>query len=265
MDAQIDLLLDRPQRLQAIRLLHTPTGTESGCGTASPSEGIPKLPGAASSYAAEGIAKSPGKHATASCIARWLRGRRRSRRIVRLPSKPSHIPSRRIAKGLRVAIDIGIRIQALRIALRRIRREEHPHHRVIVARMQVIQPRAIVVLSNEALRGIDAARVVPPTAIRPEELIALERGPTCRVGEGRDKAAQRVRQVELRAVAVQRTEQTPGQKGEGGEVGSDEGKAAYLTLSSDTSPMHFPSKTDDDWDIMARCSYSAKQKLGNVY
>ena len=72
--------------------------------------------------------------------------------------------------------------------------------------MQVVQPRLIVILPDEAFGRVDTARVVAPTGIRPEQLVALEGGPACRVGEGRDDAAQRVAQIELRPVAVQRTD-----------------------------------------------------------
>ena len=39
---------------------------------------------------------------------------------------------------LGVSIDIGIGVHPLRIALGRIRREEHAHHRVVVARVEVV-------------------------------------------------------------------------------------------------------------------------------
>ena len=105
---------------------------------------------------------------------------------------------------LGVAIDIGIRVHTLQVALHHIRRQEDPHHGVIVTGIQVIQPRAVVVLPDEAFGGVDIACEVPIDAIGSEELVAFERGCARRVVEVGDNATQRVDQVELRAVAVQR-------------------------------------------------------------
>jgi hypothetical protein len=57
--------------------------------------------------------------------------------------------SRRITLRLR----IGIGVHALQVPLRAIRRQEHAHHRVVVPGIEVVQPRAIVVLPGEALEG----------------------------------------------------------------------------------------------------------------
>ena len=64
-----------------------------------------------------------------------------------------------------------------------------------------------LVLLNEAFGRVEAAGGVARVAIRPEELVALHRGPTRRVIEGGDDAALRVGQGELRAVALQRAQQ----------------------------------------------------------
>ncbi len=90
--------------------------------------------------------------------------------------------------------------------------EEHAHHRVVVARVEVIKAGAIIVLPDEALRRVETARVVASVAVWPEELVTLHRGSTLGVIEGGDQAALRVAQVELRAVAVQRAKQAPCQE-----------------------------------------------------
>ena len=114
------------------------------------------------------------------------------------------------------------------VALHRVRREEHPHHRIIIARVRVVQPRAVVVLPDEAFGRVDAAHIVTPRPVWSEQLITLEGGPSRRVGEGRDNAAQRIAQVELRAVAVQRAERRPARKEK--VVRLDQMKGKLLTL-----------------------------------
>ena len=69
-------------------------------------------------------------------------------------------------------------------------------------------------MAARPLRGgcVEAAGRIARVAIRPEELIALHRGPTRGVIERRDQAALSVAQVELRAVAIQRPQQPPCQE-----------------------------------------------------
>jgi hypothetical protein len=66
----------------------------------------------------------------------------------------------------------------------------------------VVQPRAVVVLPDEAPGRVDIACEVPVDAIGSEELVALECGPARRVVEVRDQTAPRIHRIELRAVAV---------------------------------------------------------------
>ena len=61
--------------------------------------------------------------------------------------------------------------------------------------MQVIQPRAIVILPDEAFGRVDAAREVARIAIWSEELIALEGSPTCRVVMSRPRLSCCIRSV----------------------------------------------------------------------
>ena len=102
---------------------------------------------------------------------------------------------------------IDQRVHPLHIALRRISREEHAHDWIVVARIEVVQPGAVVVLPDEALGRVETACVVAIVAIRPEQLVALHGGPTRGIGERGDQAALGVAEVELRAVAIQRAKQ----------------------------------------------------------
>ena len=69
---------------------------------------------------------------------------------------------------LRVAIDISIRVHPLH----GIRREEHRRHRILVARVEVIQSRAVVVLPDETLSRVDTVGVVVPHAIKQMHILA---------------------------------------------------------------------------------------------
>ncbi len=102
---------------------------------------------------------------------------------------------------------IDQRVHALHIALDRIGREEDRRYRVIVARIEVVQPRAIVVLPDKALGRVEAACTVAIVAVRSEKLVALHGGPTRGIGERGDQAALGVAEVELRPVAIQRAKQ----------------------------------------------------------
>ena len=73
---------------------------------------------------------------------------------------------------------------------------------VIVPGVEVIQPRAIVILPDEAFSRVEATRVVARVAIGAEELVAFHGGPTCGIGEGGDQTTLRIGQVELGPIAI---------------------------------------------------------------
>ena len=114
----------------------------------------------------------------------------------------SHDAARRIAVRFRVAVDVGIGVQALRVALHGIGGEEHRRLGVVVARIEVVQARAIVVLPDEALGRVEGACRVARVAVRPKDLVTFHFGSARCVGEGGDQAAQRIGEIELGAVAI---------------------------------------------------------------
>src|SRR5579875_2929713 len=75
-------------------------------------------------------------------------------------STRNHLP-RRVRARLRIAHHIHIRTRPLRVALHDIRREELPTHRIIVPRVEIIQPRHTVrLLACEADAGGQRAGTV---------------------------------------------------------------------------------------------------------
>ena len=85
--------------------------------------------------------------------------------------------SARVGLRLRVPPHIAIGVHPHSIALHTIGREEHPHDRVIIARIERVQPRqAIIVLPGKAFGGGEIAGVVAPLAIGSEELEAPPAG-----------------------------------------------------------------------------------------
>ena len=123
----------------------------------------------------------------------------------------NHLP-RRVTPGLRIPADIHIGVHPLPVPLHLVRRQKHPGYWVIIARVEVVQAgQAIIVLSNEALRRVDAAGRVAPVAIGAEELIALHRGAACRPTDLREDAAQRVGQQKGGIVGVHVSDQTAAQ------------------------------------------------------
>ena len=103
----------------------------------------------------------------------------------------------RVYSAYRIATDIGVGIHALRVTLHTVRAEKAAHHRVIVARIVVIQPAdGVLVLPGEALEGPHAALLVYLRAIGVIDTVALHGGTAWRVAEVCQHTAQQVRQEE---------------------------------------------------------------------
>ena len=64
-----------------------------------------------------------------------------------------------------------------------------------------------MVLPGKALAGVDISLEVTPVAIGPKHLVALDRGPSCRIGDVGEHAAQRIGEVEACTVAIQGAQQ----------------------------------------------------------
>ncbi len=93
-----------------------------------------------------------------------------------------------------------------------ISRQEHTYCRVIVARPIVVQPRQpIIVLPGKAFGGIDIPFEVARIAIGAEHLVAFDRGSSCGVGDVGENTAQRISEVEPRAIAIERAKQLSAQ------------------------------------------------------
>ncbi len=92
--------------------------------------------------------------------------------------------SRGITATLRIARDIAIRVHPLQIALHRIRREEHPHHWIIIPGVVVVEPgQRIIVLPGEAFGGSHTALLVALAAIGTVDLASENDRTACRVAE----------------------------------------------------------------------------------
>ena len=106
--------------------------------------------------------------------------------------------SRRIILGLWIALDIPRRVHPSRIALHRVRRQEHARHRVIIPRVVVVQPRCIGILARKALVRPHAAALILLGAIGMIGLIAQQRSRVSDVAERGKNAPQGVGQEEIR-------------------------------------------------------------------
>lgn len=102
---------------------------------------------------------------------------------------PSHRLSRGVIVRLRIPAHIIVRVHPLHVPLNHIRHEKHTHHRVIISRIVIVQPRRIPILPGEALGGAHAARLVPPGAVGPVNLITQHGRSGDGVAEGGQDAA----------------------------------------------------------------------------
>src|SRR5579883_2775100 len=85
------------------------------------------------------------------------------------------IVPRRVRLGLRVARHIAVRVHPLLVPLYPIGQEKDPGHRIVIARVVIIQPRHVIVeLAGVAFVGAQGAHGVAPGAIGAVELLALD-------------------------------------------------------------------------------------------
>ena len=98
-----------------------------------------------------------------------------------------------------IASHIFIRVHSLCIALHRICRHKHPHHRIVVPRPVIIQPRHKVrKLPRKSLTCTDRALLHPPIAVWPIHLIPQHhRRCIGQIVETGDHTAERIRQQEI--------------------------------------------------------------------
>jgi len=118
-----------------------------------------------------------------------------------------------ISIGLRVAPHIGIRVHPCHVPLHCIGRQEHAHHRVVVACIVVIQSgERVIVLTREAFGRAVRPLVVALLAIGSIHLVAFDGRAACRVAQVRHDAAQQVGLVERGTPPIRFAHQMPGQR-----------------------------------------------------